>query len=95
MLQMGKQKIIILSFNPRGQMPGAIILGGQLSWGYNCSAPAINYVSEIIGKRKNDYNCHLLSKLNNLKTCPKTYWSILKSFYSRKLLRYYYCTIIP
>lgn len=56
---------------------------------------AINYVSEIIYKRKNDYNCHLVSKLNNLKTCPKTYWSILKSFYSRKLLRYYYCTIIP
>ena len=39
MLQMGKQRIIILSFNPRGQMPGgnypgwAIILGVQLFGG--------------------------------------------------------------
>ena len=45
---------------------------------------AINDVSEIIDKRKNDYNCHLASKLNNLKTSAKTYWSILKSFYSGK-----------
>ena len=27
---------------------------------------AINDVLEIIDKRKNDYNCHLASKLNNL-----------------------------
>ena len=43
---------------------------------------AINYVSEIIDKRKHDYNCPLASKLNNPKTIAKTYWSILKSFYS-------------
>ena len=29
-------------------------------------------------------NCHLASKLNNTKINPKTYWSILKSFYSGK-----------
>ena len=43
---------------------------------------AINDVSEIIDKRKNDYICHLASKLNNPKTSAKTYWSIRKSFYS-------------
>ena len=42
---------------------------------------AINDVSEIIDKRKNDCNCHLALKLNNPKRSPKTYWSILKSFY--------------
>ena len=38
---------------------------------------AINTVSETIVKRKNDYKCHLTSKLNSPKTSPKTYWSIL------------------
>ena len=28
--------------------------------------------------------CHLASKLNNPKTGAKTYWLVLKSFYSRK-----------
>ena len=32
-----------------------------------------NDISEIIDKRKNDYNCHLASELNNLKTSAKTY----------------------
>ena len=41
---------------------------------------AINYVSEIIYKRKNDYNCHLTSKSTNPKASTKTYWSILDSF---------------
>ena len=45
---------------------------------------AINDVSEIIDKRRNDYNCHLASKLNTPKANAKTYWSILKSFYIRK-----------
>ena len=40
---------------------------------------AISDVSEIIDKRKNDYNCHLASKLSNPETSAKTYWSILKS----------------
>ena len=42
---------------------------------------AIN-VSEIIDKRKNDYDCHLASSLNSPKISAKTYSSILKSFYS-------------
>ena len=45
---------------------------------------AINDASEIIGKRKNDCNCHLALKLNNPKRSLKTYWSILKSFYRGK-----------
>ena len=32
-----------------------------------------NDISEIIDKRKNDYNCQLASKLNNRKTSAKTY----------------------
>ena len=57
---------------------------------------AIN-VSEIIDKMKNDYNCHLASKLNNPKTSTKAYWSILKSFYSGKKDHSFlpYCIIIP
>ena len=34
----------------------------------------VNDVSEIIDKRKNDYNYHLASNLNNPKTSAKTYW---------------------
>ena len=45
---------------------------------------SINDISEIIDKRKNHYNCHIASKLNNPKTSAKTYWSVLKSFYSGK-----------
>ena len=45
---------------------------------------AINDVPEIISKRKNYFNCHLASKLNNPKASAKAYWSILKSFYSMK-----------
>ena len=45
---------------------------------------AINDAFEIIDKGKNDYNCHLASKLNNPKIGAKIYWSILKSFYSGK-----------
>ena len=47
---------------------------------------AINDASEVIDKKKNDYNCHLSSKLDNPKTSAKTYWSILKTFYSRKTI---------
>ena len=49
---------------------------------------AISDVSEIIDKRKNDYNCHLALKLNNPKTSVKTYWSILKSFIAGKNTTY-------
>ena len=45
---------------------------------------AKNDASEIIDKKKNDYYCHLPSKLNNPKTSAKTYLLILKSFYSGK-----------
>ena len=45
---------------------------------------SINTFSETVDKRKNGYNSHLVSILNNPKTSPKTYWPILKSFYSGK-----------
>ena len=45
---------------------------------------AINEVSKIISKRKEEYHYHLASKLNNLSTSAKTYWSILKTFYNGK-----------
>ena len=41
-------------------------------------------VSQVIAKRKEDYRNFIASKLNNPKTCAKTYWSILKSFYDGK-----------
>ena len=45
---------------------------------------AINLVSDISKKRKNDYNGHLASKLNDPKANVKTYWSILTTFYDGK-----------
>ena len=41
---------------------------------------AINDVSEIIDKRKNDFNCHLASKSNNPKTYAKTIGQFLSHF---------------
>ena len=46
------------------------------------SQSAITTVSETNDKRRSDYHCHLASKLNNPETSPKTYCSILMSFYS-------------
>ena len=45
---------------------------------------AIVLVSQVIAKRKENYHNFLASKLNNLKTTAKAYWSILKSFYNGK-----------
>ena len=42
----------------------------------------MNQVSKIISKRKEEYNYHLVSKLNNPSTSAKTYWSIIKTFYN-------------
>ena len=41
-------------------------------------------VSQVIAKRKEDYYNIIASKLNNPKTSAKAYYSILKTFYSRK-----------
>ena len=48
---------------------------------YNMLQEAINEVSKIISKRKEEYHYHLASKLNSPSTSAKTYWSILKTFY--------------
>ena len=45
---------------------------------------AVNEVSKIISKRKEEYHYHLALKLNNPSTSAKTYWSILKIFYNGK-----------
>ena len=51
---------------------------------YNILLEAINEVSKIISKRKEEYHYHLASKINNPITSAKTYWSILKTFYNGK-----------
>ena len=39
-------------------------------------------ISELITKRKEDYNHHLANKLNNTQSSPKGFWKILKTFYN-------------
>ena len=39
-------------------------------------------MSDYITERKNEYNFQLSQSLNNLATSSKTYWTILKTFYS-------------
>ena len=41
-------------------------------------------VSELVCKSKDDYHKQLARKLTNPRTCSKTYWSILKTFYNGK-----------
>ena len=43
---------------------------------------AITELSDYITERKNEYNFQLSQSLNNLATSSKTYWTILKTFYS-------------
>ena len=38
-------------------------------------------LSELITKRKKDYNCHLSNKLNDPQLFPKAFWKIFKTFY--------------
>ena len=58
---------------------------------------AINDVFEIIDKRKNDYKCHLASKLNNPKTGGKNIGQFLSHFIAGKKYHSFllYCIIIP
>ena len=44
----------------------------------------ISEASDVIFNRKNVYYNQLAQKLNGPKTCLKTYWSILKTFYNGK-----------
>ena len=44
----------------------------------------IKEVSEEIFKSKEQYYDFLAKKLNNPKTSPKTYWTIMKTFYNGK-----------
>ena len=45
---------------------------------------AITELSDCIMERKNEYNFQLSQSLNNPATSAKTYWTILKTFYSGK-----------
>ena len=51
-------------------------MGGNFSNLQNLSQD----LSELITKRKEDYNRHLASKLNDPQSSPKIFWKILKIF---------------
>ena len=53
-------------------------MGGNFSHLQNLSQD----LSELITKRKEDYNRHLVNKLNNPQSSLKTFWKILKTFYN-------------
>ena len=73
----------------KNQLYNTYIKNGYIKNGYkdndyNMLQEAINEVSKIISKRKEEYHYHLASKLNNPSTSAKTYWSILITFYNGK-----------
>ena len=41
-------------------------------------------ISELISRRKDEYQNYIASRLNDPKTNAKTYWPILKTFYNGK-----------
>ena len=51
---------------------------------YNTLQQAITEVSDLIYEEKNDYYNAVAKKLSDPTTSSKTYWSILKTFYSTK-----------
>ena len=59
--------------------------------GYKCNdylqlQDATILVSQVIAKRKGDDNNIIASKLNNLQTSAKVYWTILKAFCNGKII---------
>ena len=72
----------IKSYGNQNKVYKDFIRNGRTETSYFKLHSANNTDSETIDKRKNDYNCHLASKLNSPETRSKTCWSILKSFYS-------------
>ena len=68
----------------KNQLYNTYMKNGYKDNDYNMLHEAINEVSKIISKRKEEYHYHLASKLNNPSTSAKTYWSILKTFYNGK-----------
>ena len=47
---------------------------------------ATSVISELISRCKDEYQNYIASKLNDLKTNAKTYWSMSKTFYYGKKL---------
>ena len=62
------------------------IKNGRKDSNYVKLQEATGIVSEVITRRKEEYQNHIALKLNYLMTTTKTYWSILKTFCSGKKL---------
>ena len=68
----------------KNQLYNTYIKNGYKDNDYNILQEAINEVSKIISKRREEYHYHLASKLNNPSISAKTNWSILKIFHNVK-----------
>ena len=68
----------------KNQLYNTYIKNGYKDNDYNKLQEAINEVSKIISKRREEYHYHLASKLNNPSISAKTNWCILKIFYNVK-----------
>ena len=60
------------------------VKNGKTEHDYQNLQFAITELSDYIMERKNQYNFQLSQSLNNPATSAKTYWTILKTFYSGK-----------
>ena len=60
------------------------VKNGKTEHDYQNLQFAITELSDYIMERKNEYNFQLSQSLNNPATSAKTYWTILKTFYSGK-----------
>ena len=58
--------------------------GGNKNSDYFKLQEATSVVSELISRRKKEYQKHLALKLSDPMTNAKTYWSLLKTFYKGK-----------
>ena len=76
----------------KNQLYNSYINNGYKDNDYNILQEAINELSKIASKRKEEHHYHLSSKLHNPSTIVKTYWSILKTFYNGKKCTTYSCT---
>ena len=76
--------ILLRQIKFKNQTYNTYVKNGHKDNDYNMLLEAIHEVSKIISKRKEEYHYHFASKLNNLSTSAKTYWSISKTFYNGK-----------
>ena len=59
---------------------------GKTTEDFELLTKAVSEVSQLIEKSKDEYYYRLGKRLNDPNTSAKSYWTILKTFYNKKII---------